>query len=128
MSTKERNGRNERKGRKGLARLLALALPLRLMAQAPPAPSTPFTMPVPSAAHLVAITNATIMTASHGTIQHGTVLIRDGRIAEVGAAVAVPAGAQVIDGTGRYVTPGIIDAHSHTAIEVTNEGTQSVTS
>ena len=41
-------------------------------------------MPVPPAGRLVAITNATIMTASHGTIQRGTVLIRDGRIAEVG--------------------------------------------
>jgi imidazolonepropionase-like amidohydrolase len=55
------------------------------------------------------------------------VLIRDGRIAEVGENVAVPAGAQVIDGTGKYVIPGIIDAHSHSAVEAINEGTQSVT-
>jgi imidazolonepropionase-like amidohydrolase len=84
-------------------------------------------MPVPAAAHLLAITNATIMTASHGTIQRGTVIIRDGRIAEVGQNLQVPAGAQVIDGTGKYVIPGIIDAHSHTAIEAVNEGTKSVT-
>lgn len=97
-------------------------------AQAPSAATTaPFTMPVPPAGRLVAITNATIMTASHGTIQRGTVLIRDGRITAVGENVDVPAGAQVIDGTGRWVIPGIIDAHSHTAAEAINEGTQSVT-
>ncbi len=87
----------------------------------------PLTMPVPPAGRLVAITNATIMTASSGTIQRGTILIRDGRIAAVGQNVTVPAGAQVIDGTNRYVIPGIVDAHSHTAAEAINEGTQSVT-
>lgn len=105
--------------------LLALSL---AQGQAPDtAGFRPYTMPVPPAARLVAITNATIMTASHGTIQRGTVVIRDGRIAAVGENVAVPAGAQVIDGTGRYVIPGIVDAHSHTAAEAINEGTQSVT-
>ncbi len=99
----------------------------RVAAQEPPAPPSPFAMPVPPVGRLVAITNATIMTASHGTIPHGTILIRDGRIAAVGADVQVPAGAQVIDATGKYVTPGIIDAHSHTALEAVNEGTQSVT-
>jgi imidazolonepropionase-like amidohydrolase len=102
--------------------LLALAaLPITLAAQAPLA------MPVPPAARLVAITNATIMTAAKGTIERGTILIRDGKIAAVGANVAVPAGAQVIDGTGRFVTPGIIDAHSHAAAEAINEGTNSIT-
>jgi imidazolonepropionase-like amidohydrolase len=84
-------------------------------------------VPVPAAGTLVAITNATIMTASRGTIEKGTVLIRNGKIAAVGANVAVPAGAQVIDGTGRYVIPGIIDAHSHSASEGINEGTRSIT-
>ncbi|MCC7131214.1 MAG: amidohydrolase [Gemmatimonadales bacterium] len=87
----------------------------------------PLTGPVPPAGKLVAITNATIMTASHGTIPKGTVLIRDGKIAAVGANVTIPAGAEIIDGTGRYVTPGIIDAHSHSMAEGINEGTQSVT-
>ena len=76
---------------------------------------------------LVAITNATILTASHGTIERGTILIRNGKIAEVGPNVQVPAGARVIDGTGKYITPGIIDAHSHSAAEAINEGTQSST-
>ncbi|MFN0178230.1 MAG: amidohydrolase [Gemmatimonadales bacterium] len=89
---------------------------------------TPLTAPIPPAGRLVAITNATIMTASHGTIEKGTVLIRDGKIAAVGANVTIPAGATVIDGTGRYLTPGIIDAHSHSMSEGINEGTQSITS
>ena len=101
----------------------------RAASGAPPVAATtaPFSMTVPPAGRLVAITNATIMTASHGTIQRGTIIIRDGKIAAIGENLDVPSGAQVIDGTGRYVTPGIIDAHSHTAAEAINEGTQSVT-
>ncbi len=83
--------------------------------------------PIPPAAKLVAITNATIMTASHGTIERGTILIRDGKIAAVGANVTVPPGAQIIDGSGKYVIPGIVDAHSHSASDAINEGTNSVT-
>jgi hypothetical protein len=85
-------------------------------------------LPIPAAGRLVAITNATIMTASGATIPKGTIVIRDGKIAAVGADVAVPAGAKVIDGAGKYVTPGIIDAHSHSAAEAINEGTLSITS
>jgi imidazolonepropionase-like amidohydrolase len=84
-------------------------------------------VPVPGAARLVAITNATILTASNGTIPRGTILIRDGKITAVGASVAVPAGAEIIDGTGRFVTPGIIDAHSHSMAEAINESSLSST-
>ena len=85
-------------------------------------------MPVPAAAKLVAITHATILTASHGTVRNGTIVIRDGKIAAIGANVEVPVGAQVIDAGGKYVTPGLIDAHSHSSLEGINEGTHSVTS
>lgn len=81
----------------------------------------------PAAGTLVAVTNATIITASHGTIEKGTILIRNGKIAAVGKDLTVPAGAQVIDGTGKYVMPGIIDAHSHSSGEAINEGSRSVT-
>ena len=84
-------------------------------------------IPIPPAATLVAITNATIITASHGTIEKGTIVIRNGKIAAVGKDIAVPDGAQIIDGNGKYVMPGIIDAHSHSAGEAINEGTMSVT-
>jgi imidazolonepropionase-like amidohydrolase len=76
-----------------------------------------------------AITGGTILTmAPQGTLERGTLLIRDGRIVAVGKDVQVPAGAVVIDASGRYVMPGIIDAHSHTAIEGgVNEGSEIVT-
>ncbi|HEY3119517.1 MAG TPA: amidohydrolase [Vicinamibacteria bacterium] len=76
-----------------------------------------------------AIVGGTVLTVGpQGVIEKGTVLIRDGKVAAVGANVAVPPGATVIDATGRYVMPGIIDCHSHTAIEGNvNEGTESVT-
>ena len=87
----------------------------------------PLALPAPAAGTLVAITNANIMTASHGNIMGGTILIRNGKIAEIGTNVTVPAGAKIIDGKGKWVTPGIIDAHSHSANEGINEGSQSVT-
>ena len=76
----------------------------------------------------VLIKNATIMTASHGTIEGGSILIQNGKIAAVGKDVKGSAGAKVIDGTGMYVTPGLIDAHSHSASDDggVNEGTVSV--
>jgi imidazolonepropionase-like amidohydrolase len=75
------------------------------------------------------IQNATIMTASHGTIKNGSILVRNGKIVEVGPSVkARDANARIIDATGKFVTPGIIDCHSHTAAEGNiNEGTLSVT-
>jgi imidazolonepropionase-like amidohydrolase len=77
----------------------------------------------------VLIKNATIMTASHGTIENGSILIRDGKIAAVGKDSEVQASpnARVIDATGMFVTPGLIDAHSHSALDDINEGALSVT-
>lgn len=63
------------------------------------------------------IKNATLLTITNGTIENGSVLIRNGKIAAVGKDIAAPANATVIDATGRYVMPGIIDTHSHTAVE-----------
>ena len=83
---------------------------------------------MPLSAQDVAIRNATILTITNGTIENGTVLVRNGRITAVGKDVQVPTGVPVIDGTGKYVMPGIIDAHSHMAIEGgINEGSESVT-
>ena len=62
------------------------------------------------------IRNATIMTAAGPTITRGSVLMRDGKIVAVGTNVTAPADALVIDGTGKYVTPGIIDVHSHIGV------------
>jgi len=67
----------------------------------------------PFASRPTLIRNVTILTAAGPAIRNGSILLRDGKIADVGASVAGPADAIVIDGTGKYVTPGIIDNHSH---------------
>jgi imidazolonepropionase-like amidohydrolase len=83
----------------------------------------------PDAPSVIIIQNATILTISHGTIEHGFILIKDGKIAEVGQAVKAPKDAQVIDAAGQYVMPGIIDCHSHIAVDGSvNEGSVSVSS
>lgn len=75
------------------------------------------------------IRNATILTASHGTIEKGDILIKDGKIAAVGTNVKAPSDAQVIDASDQFVMPGIIDCHSHIAIDGdVNEGSVSVSS
>ncbi len=82
----------------------------------------------PAAAQDVAIRNATIMTVTNGTIENGTILVRNGKITAIGADVSIPSGVEVIDAAGMFVTPGLIDAHSHMAIEGgINEGSESVT-
>jgi imidazolonepropionase-like amidohydrolase len=84
----------------------------------------------PAASVEIVIRNATIMTASHGTINNGSILIRNGKIAEIGPNLkARDPNARIIDATGKYVTPGIIDCHSHTGVDGSvNEGSLSVTS
>ena len=76
----------------------------------------------------MAIRNATLITVSRGTINNGTIVLRDGKIAAIGANVQVPAGATVVDGTGKFVTPGLIDAHSHIGNDAINEGATAVSS
>jgi imidazolonepropionase-like amidohydrolase len=76
----------------------------------------------------VAIRGATILTVTQGTIPNGTIVLRGGRIEAVGANVSTPPGAQVVDATGRFVSPGIIDAHSHIAADSINEGGTTVSS
>ena len=71
------------------------------------------TVAMPASAETIAITHATVAIGDgSGPIQDGTVVIRDGRIVAAGQGVAVPAGARVIDGTGKWVTPGIVAGFS----------------
>jgi imidazolonepropionase-like amidohydrolase len=63
------------------------------------------------------IQNATVLTVTHGIIEHGSILIRDGKVAAVGADLKAPGDATVIDATGQFVMPGIIDCHSHIAVD-----------
>jgi imidazolonepropionase-like amidohydrolase len=73
-------------------------------------------LPETTAAQVIAIRGGTVMPVSSPPIQGGTVLIRDGRIEQVGANVTIPAGARVIDATGSYVLPGLVDAMSYYGI------------
>jgi imidazolonepropionase-like amidohydrolase len=84
---------------------------------------------LPVEAETIAIRGGTVLTMGpRGTLTGATVLVQDGRIVAVGPDVIVPGGARVIEAAGRYVIPGIIDAHSHTAIEGNvNECTDVVT-
>lgn len=64
----------------------------------------------------VLIRNVNILTAAGPLIPNGAILLRDGKVAQVGATVDAPADAQAIDAAGKYVTPGIIDDHSHLGV------------
>jgi imidazolonepropionase-like amidohydrolase len=76
----------------------------------------------------LAIRNATIITIANGDIENGTIVVRGGKITAVGRNVTIPQGVRTIDGTGKFVMPGIIDAHSHAALEGgINESSESVT-
>src|SRR6266705_2011666 len=84
----------------------------------------------------VLIRNATVMTATGQEIQGGSILFKDGRIVAVGTSVQAPSDAVVVDGTGKWVTPGTIDVHSHLGVYAApgtfaesdgNEATQPVT-
>ncbi len=77
--------------------------------------------PFPSTYHPLpsrptAIVNAHILTGTGDEIASGTVLIKDGKIEQVGANIAAPAGYDVVDAQGQWVTPGIIDGHSHMGV------------
>ena len=76
----------------------------------------------------VLIKNAIVMTVTHGNIQGGSIYVKDGKIAAVGKDVTAPADVPVIDAGGKYLTPGIIDSHSHIALDDdVNEATSPIT-
>ncbi|MGQ0640658.1 MAG: amidohydrolase family protein [Gemmatimonadaceae bacterium] len=70
----------------------------------------------PFTARTTFIRNATIMTAAGPTLQNAAILLRDGKVAAVGANLTPPSDALVIDAAGKFVTPGIIDTHSHLGV------------
>lgn len=73
------------------------------------------------------IRNGTVLTVTKGVLENTDVLIKDGKIIQLGKNLSAPAGARNIDATGLYVMPGIIDAHSHIALDAINEATNQVT-
>ena len=111
--------------------LSAQATKTKAPAKTAPAPVTKpavTTMPAKQQAPVTLIKNATVLTVTKGTLANTDVLLRNGKIAQIGKNIATPAGAVVIDATGKFVMPGIIDPHSHMMSDAINEGSLSVTS
>jgi imidazolonepropionase-like amidohydrolase len=76
----------------------------------------------------VVIKGATLLTVTHGRIENGSIYIHNGKIAAIGKTVNAPATATVIDASGKWVMPGIIDCHSHIALDDdVNEATSPIT-
>jgi imidazolonepropionase-like amidohydrolase len=72
---------------------------------------------LPDQPEVVLVRNATLWTMGpQGVIENGDLLVRRGRVAQVGRGLQAPAGALVIDASGKHVTPGLIDAHLHSGI------------
>jgi len=75
----------------------------------------------------VLIKNGTLLTITDEVKEETDILIRNGKISSIGEGLTASEGTRVIDAEGMYVMPGIIDAHSHIAIDAVNEPTDPVT-
>ncbi|REJ77826.1 MAG: amidohydrolase [Acidobacteria bacterium] len=75
----------------------------------------------------VLIKNATVLTAAKGKLENTDILIKDGKISKIGKNIRA-ADAKVFDATGKFVSPGIIDCHSHAMLDAINEFSYAVTS
>jgi imidazolonepropionase-like amidohydrolase len=81
---------------------------------------------VPAAAQTLAITNGRLITnTDSGIIENGTVIVRDGAIVDVGANIALPSDADIIDADGGWITPGLF--HPHTQLGLVEVGLESST-
>ena len=109
-----------------LSTLAPLALASSMLTAQQPAAATRAV--ARAAAPTTLIKNATVLTVTKGTLESTDVLLQNGKIAQIGRNIAAPAGAQVIDASGKFVMPGIIDPHSHMMSDAVNEGSLSVTS
>jgi imidazolonepropionase-like amidohydrolase len=75
----------------------------------------------------IALRGGAILTITGGTIENGALVIQKGKITALGKNITIPEGIRVIDVTGKFVMPGIIDSHSHIALTDVNEATDPVT-
>ena len=76
----------------------------------------------------VLIKNATVLTVTKGNLESSDVLVQNGIITQLGKNLTAPAGVNTIDASGKYLMPGIIDAHSHVGLDVVNEASAPITS
>jgi imidazolonepropionase-like amidohydrolase len=75
----------------------------------------------------ILIKGATVITVTQGVKENTDVLIQSGKIVKIEKSIAAPAGVKVIEASGMFVMPGIIDAHSHIGIDAVNEASNPVT-
>lgn len=75
----------------------------------------------------VLITNATVLTVTNGVLEETDVLVEDGIIKRIGKGLSAPSNTPTINADGKYLMPGIIDAHSHLALSVVNEASSPIT-
>lgn len=76
----------------------------------------------------VLIKNATVLTVTKGNLESSDVLVQNGIITQLGKNLTAPTGVNTIDASGKYLMPGIIDAHSHVGLDVVNEASAPITS
>ncbi len=81
----------------------------------------------PATAQDVLLRGGTVITVTNGTLENADVLIEDGKITGVGSGLRAPRGVEVVDASGKFIMPGIIDAHAHIALSSINEGSSPVT-
>ena len=93
-----------------------LVLAVALGAFTPSQADAQVRMTVPPQTQAVALQGATIHTVTQGVIENGTIVFENGVITAIGTDVEIPAGAQVVDATGKHIYPGLIDAYSAVGI------------
>ncbi|AIE85799.1 amidohydrolase family protein [Fimbriimonas ginsengisoli] len=116
-----------------IQRMIGLLFVVPALAAAQTSPPTKFPVEtntmrksLPKTGGDVFIKNGKLLTASHGTLEGTSILVRHGKIASIGKDLVAPEGITVIDATGKVVSPGIVDAHVHRGIDSTNEGTDAI--
>lgn len=87
----------------------------------------PFVLRAQTTVNHFIIKNGTVLTITNGTLPQTDIWVENGKIKAIGEDLKVPAETPIIDGSGKYVMPGIIDAHSHIALEAINEATNPIT-
>ncbi|MEM0961962.1 MAG: amidohydrolase [Bacteroidota bacterium] len=87
---------------------------------------TPADLPSPDARGSVLLQGGTVHTVTNGALENTDVLVVDGRIERIGQGLEAPSGVETVDVSGRHVTPGIIDAHSHIALSSVNEASNPI--
>src|SRR4051794_30164787 len=99
------------------ALILAVLMAATLAAADRQSPANPYGSTYQaSPSRTTVIRNATILTAAGPAIERGAILLQNGKIVAVGPTVNAPADAVTIDASGKWVTPGVIDTHSHLGV------------